>query len=175
MWKLVSLCSEAPKQGPCYVEEPALPSPFDILLLILILKDAIQLLGHKESELSTTMVLLLKNTHLSSSTHMTKIVSTMFSVHDLTGGLFIYLFRVFFFRPQTSITLAERISDGRKRLVLVWFGNNHGKVFLHISELEQIAALQCAAPPLPIQQLLGRNLLHRRIFQGHSAQQLKGP
>jgi len=104
---------------------------------------------------------------------MTKIVSTTFPTRDLTGGLFIYF--IIFSRPQTGTALAECISDGRKRLVLVWFGNNHGKVSLHISELEQIAAPRCAAPALPIQQLLGRNWLHRRIFQGRSAQQLKGP
>lgn len=68
----VENCSETPKQGPSYVGEPALPSPFDILLLTT--NFAIPVEEDKESHLSTTIIFLVKSTHLCSSVHMTKFV-----------------------------------------------------------------------------------------------------
>lgn len=90
-------CSETPKQGPSYVEEPALPSPFDILLLTTNFEIHSPFDEHKESQLSTTIILLVQTTPLCSSTHMTKFVFHSVSWARLNWRIIFLVGFIFFF------------------------------------------------------------------------------
>lgn len=68
MWKT------AQKLPNSYVGEPALPSPFGILLLTSNFAIHSPVREDKENQLSTTIIFLVKSTHLCSRAHMTKFV-----------------------------------------------------------------------------------------------------
>lgn len=82
-----------------HAEEPALPSPFDILLLTTNFEIHSPFDEHKESWLSSTIIFLVKNTRLCSSAHMTEFVFHSVSWAQLNGRI-IFLVAFFLFFPK---------------------------------------------------------------------------
>lgn len=150
-----------PKQGPSYVEEPALPSPFDISLLTANLERQSPCEGHKGSQLGATISLLGS--------------SVLRCSHD----------RICF--PQCflgTVSLQDMFSPPSNqsytsRICFRWQEKSCSCPVWKWSWKSLPAYLEtgtsCSSCLLALQQLLRTVSFSWRIFHGQSALQFKGP